>query len=143
MPTENAPNAVKHGHLFARHSCQGSARSIFVATICWPDRRFHTAHTLVACAIALCACAVSGPALAQDFPYRPIRMVTELAAGTGGDIFLRRLVPHRATALGQPVIVDNRSGAGGIVAAEVVMRAAPDGYTVLAATQNALIMGRY
>jgi tripartite-type tricarboxylate transporter receptor subunit TctC len=82
-------------------------------------------------------------ATAAEFPERPIRMITELAPGTGGDVNLRRLLPQMSAVLGQPVILDNRPGAGGIVAAELVMRAAPDGYTVLAATQNALLMGRF
>jgi tripartite-type tricarboxylate transporter receptor subunit TctC len=90
-------------------------------------------------AFILC-CALIVPVSAQQYPYKPIRMVTELAAGTGGDVFLRQLLPPISGALGLPVIVDNRPGAGGVVAAEAVARAAPDGYTLLAATQNALIM---
>ena len=86
---------------------------------------------------------VAATASGQEFPYKPIRMVTELAPGTGGDVFLRRLLPHISEALGQPVILDNRPGAGGVVAAEVAVRATPDGYTVLAASQNALVMGRF
>ncbi len=83
------------------------------------------------------------PAWCQQFPHKPIRMVTELAAGTGGDINMRRLLPHISHAMGQAVILDNRPGAGGVVAAEVAVRAVPDGYTVLAASQNALVMGRF
>ena len=57
------------------------------------------------------------PAWCQPFPHKPIRMVTELAAGTGGDINMRRLLPQLSDAIGQSVILDNRPGAGGIVAA--------------------------
>jgi tripartite-type tricarboxylate transporter receptor subunit TctC len=94
-------------------------------------------------AIAAVALGIATSSGAQQYPYKPIRMVTELAAGTGGDVMLRRLLPHFSGAVGQPVILDNRPGAGGIVAAEVVTRAAPDGYSVLAASQNALVMGRF
>ncbi len=93
--------------------------------------------------LGVSASLLAATALAQEFPYKPIRLVTELAAGSGGDVFLRRLLPPFSAACGQPVIVDNRAGAGGLVAAELVVRAAPDGYTVLAASQNALVMGRF
>jgi tripartite-type tricarboxylate transporter receptor subunit TctC len=98
----------------------------------------------VACVIAICAVTAGGANVteAQDFPNKPIRLVTELAAGTGGDVLLRQLLPAIAGSIGQSVIVDNRPGAGGVVAAEIVARAPPSGYTLLAATQNALIMRR-
>jgi tripartite-type tricarboxylate transporter receptor subunit TctC len=79
----------------------------------------------------------------QSFPDKPIRLVTELAAGTGGDAFVRQMVPLVSANLAQPLVVDNRAGAGGLVAAEAVARATPDGYTLLAATQNALVMRRF
>jgi tripartite-type tricarboxylate transporter receptor subunit TctC len=94
-------------------------------------------------AIFVASFAFAMPAWCQPFPHKPIRMVTELAAGTGGDINMRRLLPQLSDAIGQSVILDNRPGAGGIVAAELVMRALPDGYTLLAASQNALVMGRF
>ncbi|MPZ46710.1 MAG: tripartite tricarboxylate transporter substrate binding protein [Betaproteobacteria bacterium] len=100
-------------------------------------------RVLLAATSFIAACLIAASAFGQEFPYKPIRMVTELAAGTGGNIFLRRLLPDMSAALGQPVGLDNRPGAGGVVAAEAVMRAAPDGYTVLAASQNALVMGRF
>lgn len=95
---------------------------------------------VLALGFALIAASAAG---GQPFPYRPIRMVTELAAGTGGDVYLRQLLPHISGSIGQAVIVDNRADAGGLVAAEFVARATPDGYTILAASQNALIMRRF
>jgi tripartite-type tricarboxylate transporter receptor subunit TctC len=73
---------------------------------------------------------VSAGAAAQTFPERPVRMIVGFAPG-GSDISLRILTPRLAELWGQPVIVDNRPGAGGNLGADVVARAAPDGYTVL------------
>jgi tripartite-type tricarboxylate transporter receptor subunit TctC len=68
---------------------------------------------------------------AKDFPARPIRMIIGFAAGGGNDIIVRVLVPRLNEALGQSVIIDNRPGAGGIIAAEMAAKATPDGYTLL------------
>jgi tripartite-type tricarboxylate transporter receptor subunit TctC len=82
-------------------------------------------------------------AFAQEFPAKPIRMVVEYAAGTGGDAYLRTLATFMARELGQPVVIENRAGGGGVLAAESVARSAPDGYTVLAASQSPLIIRPY
>src|SRR6476620_5982798 len=69
-------------------------------------------------------------AQAQDaWPSRPLRFVVPFAAGGRSDIVARIKAPHMAKTLGQPVIVDNRSGAGGTTGVDVVAKAAPDGYT--------------
>ena len=68
---------------------------------------------------------------AKDFPARPIRMIIGFAAGGGNDIIVRVLVPRLNEAFGQSVIIDNRPGAGGIIAAEMAAKATPDGYTLL------------
>ena len=68
---------------------------------------------------------------AKDFPGRPIRMIIGFAAGGGNDIIVRVLVPRLNEAFGQSVIIDNRPGAGGIIAAEMAAKATPDGYTLL------------
>jgi len=67
---------------------------------------------------------------ATDFPNRPVRILIGFAAGGGNDLIVRVLVPRLAEALGQPVIVDNRPGAAGIIAAEMGAKATPDGYTL-------------
>lgn len=74
----------------------------------------------------------AGNALAQPFPTRPVRIIVPFAAGGGPDVEARRLAPKLAEALGGAVVVENRVGAAGIVAAEVAAQAAPDGYTLLA-----------
>ena len=71
------------------------------------------------------------PAFAQTYPDRPLRVVNGFAAGGGSDILLRTLLPKWSELLGQPIVVDYRTGAGGNVAMEAVAKAAPDGYTLL------------
>jgi len=83
----------------------------------------------------------SPPLLAQQVfpvPGRPITLMTGFVAGTQGDIYLRLVAPHLQAALGVPVAVEARFGAGGNVAMEAVSRAAPDGHTVLMVTSGQL-----
>jgi tripartite-type tricarboxylate transporter receptor subunit TctC len=77
---------------------------------------------------------MASAAFAQDFPARPLRLVVPYAAGGSTDV-LARMVGQRLTAeLAQPVVIDNRTGAGTLIATEIVAHAAPDGYTLLMAT---------
>ena len=80
------------------------------------------------------------PALvsAQAYPSRPVRMVVSFPPGTTPDTVARVVAPRLQEALGQPVIVDNRAGAGGNVAADAVAKSAPDGYTLLVSTNAAV-----
>jgi tripartite-type tricarboxylate transporter receptor subunit TctC len=79
----------------------------------------------------LAALLCTGAALAQDFPNRPITVVNSFAPGGNADIVLRLVAQRLAPGLGQSVIVENRAGANGVIAAEAVARAKPDGYTLL------------
>lgn len=91
---------------------------------------------LAAIALAL-ICAVNGLAsTAQtsgpaDYPTRPVRLIVPFAPGGGNDIFARILATQLTAGLGQQVLVDNRPGAAGITATEIVAKASPDGYTLL------------
>ncbi len=83
------------------------------------------------------------PALAQGWPSRPIRYVVPFAAGAGVlDIMSRIVAQHLGEKIGQQVVVDNKPGAGGNVGAEIVAKAAPDGYTMLMAN-TALTVAPY
>jgi tripartite-type tricarboxylate transporter receptor subunit TctC len=77
-----------------------------------------------------CACATA-QAAEQPFPAKPVRMISPYAAGGGSDTLARILAQKLYESWGQPVIVDNRPGGGGILGAETVAHATPDGYTYL------------
>jgi len=88
-------------------------------------------------AIAVLAAASIGAAHAQDnYPRKPMRWVIPYAAGGGTDAIVRPIALKAAELLGQPVIYENRGGAGGLIAGEIVARAESDGYTFLVAAPN-------
>ena len=89
------------------------------------------------CAAALLACSLAGPAAqAADYPAQPVKLITAFGAGSASDIVARLIAERLQSALGQPVIVENRPGASGQVAADLVARAQPDGYTIMLATNT-------
>jgi tripartite-type tricarboxylate transporter receptor subunit TctC len=82
------------------------------------------------------------PALAQTpWPQRPIRFVVPFAAGGNSDVTARLFANRIAARLGQPIIVENRSGATGAIGTEAVVRAAPDGYTMLIGSPGSIVNG--
>jgi tripartite-type tricarboxylate transporter receptor subunit TctC len=83
---------------------------------------------------AFCAAvlALAGSADAQDWPSRPIRVLVGFGAGGGTDIIARMVAQPLTEILGQPVVIENKPGAGGSIAADAVAKAAPDGHTVFA-----------
>lgn len=80
--------------------------------------------------LGLC-CVISGALAAERFPVRPLRMLVPFAPGGATDIIARVLEPTLSRKLGQQVVVDNRTGAAGNIAVELVAQAQPDGYTLL------------
>src|SRR5258707_11337130 len=91
-----------------------------------------SSHRLAACAI-LTALAAS-PAGAESYPSRPVTFILPFAAGSSTDAVARLVAQHLQTALGQTFLVENRAGAGGMLAASAVARAPGDGYTMLLTT---------
>ncbi|WP_245185652.1 tripartite tricarboxylate transporter substrate binding protein [Falsiroseomonas frigidaquae] len=75
--------------------------------------------------------ALAAPALAQGFPERPVRIVVPFGPGGGTDNLVRILEPHLRASLGQPVVIENRAGAGGTIGADLVARSPADGYSVV------------
>ena len=82
-------------------------------------------------ALTLLLAAGATPAFAEDYPSRPVTILTPFAAGSATDTAARLIGKYLQDSLGQPFIVENRDGAGGMIAAEAVARAVPDGYTIL------------
>ena len=87
--------------------------------------------------VAVAFAAAAGCALAQPYPTKPVRLVAPFPPGGGTDLLSRIIAVPMAESLGQPVVVDNRPGAGGATGAEIVARAEPDGHTLI------LVSGSY
>ena len=97
-------------------------------------------HRRTFCLAALSAAAAAGAARAADpFPSRPVRLIVPFAAGGGPDVQARQLGPKLAEVLGQPVVIENKVGAAGVLAAQFVAQAPADGYTVLMGANTHLV----
>ncbi len=90
-------------------------------------------------ALVLALAAATGGAWAQAYPSKPVRLMVGYSAGGGVDAMARLIAPRLSTVLGQQVVVENRTGAAGLIAGETVSRAAPDGYTLMLGDSSLLI----
>jgi tripartite-type tricarboxylate transporter receptor subunit TctC len=94
----------------------------------------------IAAAMAgVASAAMPGPADAQDFPTKPITIVVPFGPGTTNDVIARQLAQDMMGSLGQSVIVDNRAGATGNIAADLVAKSRPDGYTLLLPSMSQIL----
>ncbi|VCU72439.1 Tripartite tricarboxylate transporter family receptor [Pigmentiphaga humi] len=83
-------------------------------------------------AVLICTAACAAPAMAADtYPSKPIRMIVAWPPGSGVDVFMRTINDALSKELGQTIVVDNRAGAAGVIGAQFVAEAQPDGYTLL------------
>lgn len=109
-----------------------------------PDQdrdQFRRAITLaLAAACCLSSFTLSSPAWAQAYPNRPVKLIVPFPPGGAVDIYARTILPALSENLGQPVVVENRTGASGMIGAEVVAKSSPDGYTLLVGNIATLAM---
>jgi tripartite-type tricarboxylate transporter receptor subunit TctC len=99
----------------------------------------HKTALFRACALGLSLALVAAFSWAQAYPNRPVKIIVPFAAGGGPDVETRRLAPKLGEALGGSVVVENRVGAAGILAAELVTQSPPDGYTLLAGSISQVV----
>ena len=89
-------------------------------------------------AVLVCLATMGGVAAAQGYPQRPVRLIVPYPPGGAADVVARHLAQRLAPRLGQPVVVENKTGAGGAIGAEAAARSLPDGYTLLLGSASEL-----
>jgi tripartite-type tricarboxylate transporter receptor subunit TctC len=103
-------------------------------------RSFHRLLVAAGAGAALGGVGSRATAADEPWPTRPVRLVVAFATGSGNDLIARQLAPRLGETLGQPFVVENRTGAGGMIGTETVARAAPDGHTIGLGTSSQLVM---
>ena len=96
-------------------------------------------RSLCQASLAIAALFAAGTRAAEPFPSKPVRVIVPYAAGGGPDLQVRQIAPKFGEALGQAIVVENKVGAAGVLAAQYVAQAVPDGYTLLMGSNTHLI----
>lgn len=104
---------------------------------------FLNRRALLGAAASVVTLCVSSIAHSQAYPTKPIRMVVPFAAGGATDVLARILGEKMAVGLGQPIIIDNKSGAAGIIGTDVVAKAPADGHTLVLSLSNSLLTNQF
>src|SRR5262245_61311415 len=134
-----------------RKRASSSRRTRFLSRLRWlldrppsrtmtPGTKAHTCSIAVIVAIGTFFLAAVPLACAQDYPNRPVKIVVPFPAGGTADAMPRLFTDWLSRKWGHPVVIENRSGAGGNIGAEMVAKADPDGYTLLAAPAPPLVI---
>jgi tripartite-type tricarboxylate transporter receptor subunit TctC len=97
---------------------------------------WHFAQRWLAIAMLLLASLWAAPVVAQNYPSKPIRLIVPYAPGGGNDTLSRAIGQKLTQSMGQPLVVDNRPGSGGVIGADIVAKSAADGYTLLMASSE-------
>ncbi len=95
-------------------------------------------HLVLACLASVGSCTIATPGSAQNYPSKPIRLIVPFGAGTQSDVLGRLMGQKLTESWGQPVIIENRPGAGAILGTELTAKAMPDGYTLMVGGTGAL-----
>src|SRR5499427_10001139 len=99
---------------------------------CRPStRRYPVARPVSVLIASLASALLAAPAAAQEYPTHPVRIIVPFSAGGPADIYARYLGQRLEKSFGQPFVIENRVGAGGVIGADAVAKSAPDGYTLL------------
>ncbi|MBX9831993.1 MAG: tripartite tricarboxylate transporter substrate binding protein [Burkholderiaceae bacterium] len=98
---------------------------------------------LGAAALAAATCTGTATWAQSSFPTKPIKVIVPFAAGGATDVLARVLAEKMAVGLGQPIVIDNKPGAAGIIGTDAVAKAAPDGYTLLLGLSNSMLTNQF